>query len=151
MLRSRRFVPLTVTALVFVLWTAACKGSAQPTAAQPKASGAAAPSDPLPSWNDGVRKRSIVDFVNRVTREGGPDFVPPPERLATFDNDGQLWSEKPVPFQLVFAFDREPPPPASRLEDRTVRLTPQGDMAGVAVSGGRVCRHHGRDAHRNDH
>src|SRR5262249_12911534 len=48
----------------------------------------------------------IINFVGRVTREGGPDFVPVPERIATFDNDGTLWSEKPLYFQLAFALDR---------------------------------------------
>jgi hypothetical protein len=62
--------------------------------------------DPLPSWNDGAAKKSIVEFVARVTREGGPDFVPPAERIATFDNDGTLWAEQPMYVQLVFAFDR---------------------------------------------
>ena len=51
--------------------------------------------DPLPSWNDGPAKRAIVAFVERVTKEGGPDFVPAAERIATFDNDGTLWSEQP--------------------------------------------------------
>ncbi|HYM89913.1 MAG TPA: hypothetical protein VES92_12455, partial [Nitrospiraceae bacterium] len=62
--------------------------------------------DPLPSWNDGSVKQAVVDFVDRVTTEGGPDFVAPPERVATFDNDGTLWSEQPVYFQLQFALDR---------------------------------------------
>ncbi len=62
--------------------------------------------DPLPSWNDGAPKRSIIAFVNRVTREGSPDFVPVPARIATFDNDGTLWCEKPMYFQMIFAFDR---------------------------------------------
>lgn len=65
-----------------------------------------AQTDPLPSWNDGAVKTAITDFVARVTKEGGPDFVPPAERIATFDNDGTLWVEKPVYFQLAFAFDR---------------------------------------------
>lgn len=64
------------------------------------------PSDPLPSWNDGNAKKSIIDFVTRVTTQGGMDFVPPAERIATFDNDGTLWTEQPVYFQLAFAFDR---------------------------------------------
>ena len=51
-------------------------------------------------------KKSITDFVGRVTREGGPDFVPVPERIATFDNDGTLWTEHPFYFQLAFALDR---------------------------------------------
>ncbi len=70
------------------------------------ASVAHAQSDPLPSWNDGANKRAIVDFVNRVTREGGPDFVPVSQRIATFDNDGTLWSEQPIYFQFAFALDR---------------------------------------------
>lgn len=62
--------------------------------------------DPLPSWNDGAAKRSITTFVEKVTEEGGPDFVPVPERIATFDNDGTLWCEQPMYFQMIFAFDR---------------------------------------------
>ena len=64
-----------------------------------------AQSDPLPSWNDGAVKKSITDFVARVTMPGGPDFVPVERRLATFDNDGTLWCEQPVYFQVAFAFD----------------------------------------------
>jgi len=61
---------------------------------------------PLPSWNDGPAKKSIVEFVTKVTTAGSPDFVPVPERIATFDNDGTLWCEQPVPVQLYFALDR---------------------------------------------
>ena len=60
----------------------------------------------LPSWNDGPSRQAIVDFVTRVTREGGPDFVLPAERIAVFDNDGTLWSEQPMYVQLQFALDR---------------------------------------------
>jgi phosphoglycolate phosphatase-like HAD superfamily hydrolase len=67
---------------------------------------AQAQTDPLPSWNDGPSKQAITGFVARVTQQGGPDFVPPAERIATFDNDGTLWAEQPMYFQLVFAFDR---------------------------------------------
>jgi hypothetical protein len=63
-------------------------------------------SDPLPSWNDGAAKKAIVDFVSRTTRPGSADFIPIPERIAVFDNDGTLWPENPIPFQLAFAFDR---------------------------------------------
>jgi hypothetical protein len=66
---------------------------------------AAAP-DPLPSWNEGVAKNAILQFVARVTEEGGPDFVPVAERIATFDNDGTLRAEQPMPVQLTFALDR---------------------------------------------
>ena len=62
--------------------------------------------DPLGSWEEGPAKKAILDFVARVTRQGGPDFVPPPERIATFDNDGTLWIEQPLYTQFVFALDR---------------------------------------------
>ncbi|QKS27521.1 MAG: hypothetical protein FAZ92_01076 [Accumulibacter sp.] len=62
--------------------------------------------DPLPSWNDGAAKSAIVEFVTKVTTEGTPEFVPPAERIAVFDNDGTLWSEQPMYFQLFFALDR---------------------------------------------
>ena len=62
--------------------------------------------DPLPSWNDGPAKKAITSFVAEVTKAGSPDFVPVPERIATFDNDGTLWCEKPLPVQLYFAIDR---------------------------------------------
>ncbi len=62
--------------------------------------------DGLPSWNDGPVKSNIVGFVERVTTAGSPDFVPEAERIAVFDNDGTLWCEQPVYFQLAFAFDR---------------------------------------------
>ncbi len=60
----------------------------------------------LASWRDGPVKQSIIDFVERVTAEGSADYVPPAERIATFDNDGTLWAEKPFYFQLAFALDR---------------------------------------------
>ncbi len=62
--------------------------------------------DPLPSWQDGVAKSAIVEFVGKVTKQGSPDFVPEPERTAVFDNDGTLWAEQPLYFQLIFAIDR---------------------------------------------
>ena len=70
--------------------------------AAPSAQGA----DQLPSWNDGKAKQSIVAFVERVTTQGGADFVPEAERIAVFDNDGTLWAEQPIYFQLLFALDR---------------------------------------------
>jgi len=62
--------------------------------------------DPLPSWNDGAAKNAIIDFVGKVTKEGSPNFVPVPERIATFDDDGTLWVEQPMYSQLFFALDR---------------------------------------------
>ncbi len=64
-----------------------------------------AQSDPLPSWNEGVAKQNIVGFVVRVTKRGGADFVPETQRVAVFDNDGTLWAEQPIYFQLAFAMD----------------------------------------------
>ena len=66
---------------------------------------AEAQTDPLPSWNEGPAKQSIIDFVARVTKEGGPDYVEPKDRIATFDNDGTLWIEQPMYNQFVFATD----------------------------------------------
>jgi len=60
----------------------------------------------LPSWNDGTVKSAILDFVAAVTKEGGPDFVPPAARIATFDNDGTLWCEQPMQVQGFFLADR---------------------------------------------
>jgi len=67
---------------------------------------ATAQTSALPSWNDGAAKNSITDFVARVTKQGGPDYVAPAERIATFDNDGTLWAEQPMYVQLAFALDR---------------------------------------------
>lgn len=65
-----------------------------------------AATDPLPAWNDTAPKKAIVTFVERVTKQGSPDLVSPAERIATFDNDGTLWAEQPIYFQLAFALDR---------------------------------------------
>ena len=62
--------------------------------------------DPLPSWNDGAPKQAITAFVEKVTKPGSPDFVPVPERIAVFDNDGTIWAEQPMYFQAFFVFDR---------------------------------------------
>src|SRR5215510_5791063 len=67
-----------------------------------------AQSDPLPSWNDGPAKKAIVDFVQATTVQGSPQFVPPAERIATFDQDGTLWVEQPMYSQVVYCLDRVP-------------------------------------------
>jgi phosphoserine phosphatase len=94
--------------------------------------------DPLPSWNAGPVKQSIVDFVKRVTTEGGPDFVPPHERIATFDNDGTLWCEMPIYVQCVFAIDRAkalaPEHPEWR-EKQPFKAAIEGDKKAVIASG----------------
>ncbi len=65
-----------------------------------------ATADPLPSWNEGQSKKTIVDFVTKTVTEGGPDFIPVADRIACFDNDGTLWSEQPLYFQFAFALDQ---------------------------------------------
>jgi len=83
-------------------------GGCAPPAEQtgPPQAGPAAPADPLPSWNQGAAKQAILDFVKGATTPGGAGFVPEPERVAVFDNDGTLWVEKPAYIQFLFAFDR---------------------------------------------
>lgn len=99
----------------------------------------AAPSaDPLPSWNDGQTKQAIRAFVDRVTREGGPDFVPVPERIAVFDNDGTLWSEQPAYFQLAFAIDRVKAMAGDHPEwkdGHPFKAVLEGDQAALAAQG----------------
>ncbi len=94
--------------------------------------------DPLPSWNDGNAKAAILDFVGKVTREGGPDYVKPAERIATFDNDGTLWAEQPAYFQLLFAIDevkRLAPGRPEWKKQEPFRSILAGDMKGLATSG----------------
>src|SRR5271154_649400 len=79
-------------------------GAAGPLPASP--AGQVPVTDPLPSWNDTAPKKAIFNFVERVTKHGSPEFVPEAERIATFDNDGTLWAEQPIYFQLAFALDR---------------------------------------------
>lgn len=94
--------------------------------------------DPLPSWNDGKAKQSIVNFVTKVTKAGSPDFVPAPQRIATFDNDGTLWAEQPVYFQLLFAIDRvkalAPQHPEWQTQEPFASLL-KGDLKGVMAGG----------------
>lgn len=100
--------------------------------------GALAQTDPLPSWNDGPVKTSITDFVARVTTPGSVDFIPVPERIATFDNDGTLWSEQPFYFQLAFAIDRikvmAPQHPEWKTKQPFKALLDK-DMKGLAATG----------------
>ena len=94
--------------------------------------GVAHAEDPLPSWNEGASKAAIISFVERVTTEGSADFVPVPERIAVFDNDGCLWPENPLPFQLAFAFDEVKRLMASKPElkdDPMVQALLAGDIA----------------------
>ena len=93
--RTRTFAPLAASALILAVLStfAGCRSSR-------------ADSDPLPSWNDGAAKQAIVDFVREATTPGGAKFLTPDARIATFDNDGTLWVEKPMYTQVTFAIDR---------------------------------------------
>jgi len=126
---SRRTLVATLAALpVFSGTFLSLSVRAQPAAA----------ADPLPSWNGGATKQSIVDFVTAVTREGSPDFVPVPQRIATFDNDGTLWTEHPMYVQLVFALDRvkamAPLHPEWK-DKQPFKAVLDGDMKTLAESG----------------
>src|SRR3954447_594658 len=89
----------------------------------------------LPSWNDGPAKQTVLDFVKRVTTSGGPDFAPPEDRIATFDQDGTLWVEQPVYAQAMFALDRvhalAPEHPEWKSQDPFAAVL-SGDLAQVA-------------------
>jgi hypothetical protein len=100
MIPTRRLRQTILVILVLLVSPLGCRDqNAPPTAQLP-------PKDPLPSWNDTAPKKNIIDFVERVTKEGSPSFVPVPDRIATFDNDGTLWVEAPLYTQFVFIFDR---------------------------------------------
>jgi len=94
--------------------------------------------DPLPSWNEGAVKKSITDFVARVTTAGGADFVPVEQRIATFDNDGTLWCEQPFYFQFAFAIDQvkamAPQHPEWKTRQPFKGLL-EGDMKAVSAAG----------------
>jgi len=94
--------------------------------------------EPLPSWTDGQTKQRIVDFVHSVTDRDSSDFVPVHKRIATFDNDGNLWSEKPTYFQLLFILDRIKLMAADHPEWKTTQpfqAVLENDMAAVKASG----------------
>jgi phosphoglycolate phosphatase-like HAD superfamily hydrolase len=92
----------------------------------------------LPSWNESTARKAIVDFVGRTTKEGAPDFVPPAERIAVFDNDGTLWAEQPMYFQLAFALDRIKALAAKHPEWKTTQPFTgaiEGDLKAVLATG----------------
>jgi phosphoserine phosphatase len=122
-------------ALAICLLTSACGQSPGRDAARAVAQPAA---DPLPAWNDSAAKRAILAFVERVTKEGSQDYVPVPERVAVFDNDGTLWSEQPVYTQALFVFDRIKAQAADHPEWRTEEPFAsllRNDLKGVAATG----------------
>lgn len=88
--------------------------------------------NPLPSWNASAARDAIVSFVDRVSTDGSPDFVPPPERIAVFDNDGTLWPEAPLTFQAAFVLDelrRRTPDEPALAADPMVKAALAGDLA----------------------
>jgi phosphoglycolate phosphatase-like HAD superfamily hydrolase len=117
-------MPRAVTAAAAVMLTTASQAAAQ--------------TDPLPSWNDGASKQSIVRFVSDVTKEGAKGFVPAAQRIAVFDNDGTLWSEQPMYFQLAFALERvkalAPQHPEWKTQEPFKSLL-AGDVKGVLAQG----------------
>jgi phosphoglycolate phosphatase-like HAD superfamily hydrolase len=99
---------------------------------------AAQPADPLPSWRPGPRRQALLDFVAAVTTEGAPGFVPAPERIAVFDNDGTLWVEQPAYTQLLFILDRIrdlAPRNPDWLRDPLFRAAAAGDLHGALAGG----------------
>ena len=111
-----------------------CSGT--PEQASPASPPATA--DPLTTWNPGSVKDAIVGFVERTTRQGGPDYVPPAERIAVFDNDGTLWAEQPFYSQLAFALDRVKALAADHPEWKTTqpfKAVIDGDIKAVLASG----------------
>jgi len=97
--------------------------------------------DPLSSWNDGPAKKAVVEFVQATTEKSSPKFVPPSERIATFDNDGTLWAEQPMYFQLLFALDRvkalAPQHPEWKDKEPFASLL-KGDVKGALAGGERA-------------
>jgi hypothetical protein len=97
-----------------------------------------APADPLPSWNEGLTKQAIIKFVQTVNDKSSPQYVPPEQRIATFDNDGTLWCEQPMYFQGFFAFDRvkalAPQHPEWK-ERQPFKAILENDMKALAASG----------------
>src|SRR4051812_31521307 len=100
-----------------------------------------AQTDSLPSWNNGAAKKSIVEFVKATTTKGSRKFVPPQERIATFDNDGTLWAEQPMYFQFLFALDRvkamAPQHPEWKEKEPFASLL-KGDLKGALAGGERA-------------
>jgi hypothetical protein len=126
---TRGYGRLGTRATIVLLTVAACFMTSRAHAA-----------DPLPSWNDGPAKKAIVEFVAKTTKTGSPDFVAPAERIATFDNDGTLWAEQPMYFQLLFALHEvgvlAPQHPEWKDKEPFVSLL-KGDVKGALTGGER--------------
>ena len=108
----------------------------------------------MASWNDGEAKRSIVEFVEAVTDQKGPDYVPAAGRIAVFDNDGTLWCEQPLYIQLAFALERVRALVTEHPEWRAnqpFKALLEGDMQALGAAGAKgIARDRGCDAQRDD-
>ena len=140
--RLSSWFPLVVPVVVaLMMGCAGPSGEQSTTAGQPQKAAtpdASTESGALPSWSEGAARDSILDFVARVTDPASPEFVPEAERIAVFDNDGTLWSEKPAYFQLLFAIDRvkalAPEHPEWK-NQQPFQAVLEGDMEALAASG----------------
>lgn len=104
MQRKLKFPLLLI--IVLSAFTQSCNTPPPATDTSSRQEVSAVTKDPLPSWNEGATKKSIVDFVTKTTTAGAIDFIPVADRIACFDNDGTLWSEQPMYFQMAFVMDR---------------------------------------------
>jgi phosphoserine phosphatase len=126
--------------LLMVAYTVLLFSCNQP---QPKTEAVAttAGTDPLPSWNDGTTKKSIIEFVTNATKVGSTDFIPVTDRIACFDNDGTLWSEQPLYFQFIFAIERvkelAPQHPEWKTEEPFKSIL-AGDLKAALVGGSKT-------------
>ena len=122
---------------ILLLALAGCAASTEVGTAGEESAAAPPETPALESWNDVASKQAIVDFVTRVSDPASPDFVPEAERIATFDNDGTLWSEQPMYFQVLFAIDRvremADDHPQWR-EEQPFKGAIEGDFAAMAAS-----------------
>jgi hypothetical protein len=96
MKNNRKHNYIAIALLAALAFTTTIASAAAPSTSLPSTELRAGGARPLPSWNDGKAKQPTVTFVEKVTKRGSPDFVPVPERVAVFDNDGTLWSEQPM-------------------------------------------------------
>ena len=126
---------LILVVLIVSLWSCNQQSTSEPNLVQEDTT---EKTDPLPSWNDGATKQAIMDFVTKVSTEGSPDFVAIEDRIATFDNDGNLWAEQPAYFQLFFAMDRIKAMAADHPEwanEQPYKAVLENDMSALASQG----------------
>ncbi len=119
--------------IIIFIWFSACQTQQKQQESSPEII-----TNPLPSWSDTENKKAIMQFVESVTDEDSPDYRPPSDRIAVFDNDGTLWSERPVYFQLYFALDRIRAMAAEHPEwknEQPFKAVLEDDMQAILASG----------------